>query len=1273
MNLGYNRVLLRKLKATLDEWMLEIEGRLETGAFGTSAKSLGGSQNHGPGSNQAPTGESRGSVGSAGPGSADIERIRHNGPGEGQPGAPGGDFPDDPTTSGPPNTVTNTANPTEQVNGSPGHVPHPPSSLDTGIVPPAPVTAVPKMVPPGEQSLSELVHALSGSLRMLQSDEIDIILGPLTEAISGLDQAHRRGWTGVRGRQIALQAMQTVRRLREHLGAMAAGEPLPPVRLWPSWSAMCERMGQPVPEPELLFGVYPVLDPARFQLVDAQFLKEVVDGAANRLARAMAQWQAAEEAVDAELSARQALEVFDSLYALHHRANFQAYWLVWRARLSIGLLNGAEELLKRRSRWLDELALAEVEIRKFGDNYRFIKPARIRDALLPMLRERWPEAWGLGHPALVELDACLRLTEFWREVDLARDMDAQNALRAFDSHRGEIIDAIEQVIRTCEALHEDPSQRAKRDAAQALLVLHSREEWIPGTNLAGLFHILKHLADRLNQWPEASQNGEPWVYEAASAILLLQELIQRPFPLPEVATARVDLQSRRWQAAVSQRLSDLKALPAQRWDDEYVRHRQTELLYRTMNLVRQELESIESAWSSVASGMASITDKSYQQAHRKLGIVSTVLSTLGYAAASAIAFETFSVWPSPAPANTSQSLGDANSPTPQNLVSQSQKNGSIDGLACLQAYVLAVPMVPGEALDRLLPAARRFWGDQGPDKLMALDRAEEVVWHPFSRSAATKGPQPLPVQSQAADSALGDNAPAGETDALGNRLFHATPEQDEAAGHFEVSHNQHRETTSAGEQNVIDKTAPEKTRTGDAAPVKLDDVAAANSGALSDRSVDPEHSQHSQGEGADDGVTSPEQAGIVLDDQSEQRVFQNDGQSGGQSGALPPQEEIDMNTDPMPSQAPEGFPDAAESLDDNEVVANDGAAWHGKSAHPDSHPDSHLDSPDVGLIDSVSFAAPEHPTIEGDHIDSEVAEGITPANQGDYRGDMNEQTKPAPNIQGATASSHLPPDFEQALVTEDELLDDAQDERAATAATDVLAERAAFRHRLTSSGVVDPSAEAGDPEVIQAFWDESETLLANVPSLVSTIVDSHDPEIHEDIRRVFHTIKGSGRLAGYRAVGEVASWVEQALRSRGAQHYDDDTRIGLQTVCNAFISWIEQSRAAGQVHVHVSVDLWAAIHAVRGEWMAMPAPPAAQTAPLSGLPEQVSQDERAVETVSTISMDEQKSSVTGQPHRQPATAETEREWDTVFNALEHFLSAGKHLGDALLHLRSKQK
>ncbi|MEN8204579.1 MAG: Hpt domain-containing protein [Pseudomonadota bacterium] len=79
---------------------------------------------------------------------------------------------------------------------------------------------------------------------------------------------------------------------------------------------------------------------------------------------------------------------------------------------------------------------------------------------------------------------------------------------------------------------------------------------------------------------------------------------------------------------------------------------------------------------------------------------------------------------------------------------------------------------------------------------------------------------------------------------------------------------------------------------------------------------------------------------------------------------------------------------------------------------------------------------------------------------------------------------------------------------------------------ITELQVIAPD---GDAEILEIFIEEAEEELHKLAALVPIWVASQDAEYLADIRRSFHTLKGSGRMVGALSIGELAWSIENLV------------------------------------------------------------------------------------------------------------------------------------------------
>lgn len=85
---------------------------------------------------------------------------------------------------------------------------------------------------------------------------------------------------------------------------------------------------------------------------------------------------------------------------------------------------------------------------------------------------------------------------------------------------------------------------------------------------------------------------------------------------------------------------------------------------------------------------------------------------------------------------------------------------------------------------------------------------------------------------------------------------------------------------------------------------------------------------------------------------------------------------------------------------------------------------------------------------------------------------------------------------------------------------------------LESSVSVSPVVKQVDPEILEIFIAEAEEVLANIAQHMQALrVNATDRSALTEVRRGYHTLKGSGRTVGLNALGEIAWAVEKLLNT----------------------------------------------------------------------------------------------------------------------------------------------
>ncbi|MCU4640652.1 Hpt domain-containing protein [Acinetobacter courvalinii] len=108
-----------------------------------------------------------------------------------------------------------------------------------------------------------------------------------------------------------------------------------------------------------------------------------------------------------------------------------------------------------------------------------------------------------------------------------------------------------------------------------------------------------------------------------------------------------------------------------------------------------------------------------------------------------------------------------------------------------------------------------------------------------------------------------------------------------------------------------------------------------------------------------------------------------------------------------------------------------------------------------------------------------------------------------------------------------------------------------------------------DAEILEIFIEELDEIFVELePLLVQWIEQSHQQNVLSDIRRHFHTLKGSGRMVGAKSSGELAWTVEDTLNRviAGTITLNADIQRYVQTVFNLYRFKLSHDFKAVQVH-----------------------------------------------------------------------------------------------------------
>lgn len=128
--------------------------------------------------------------------------------------------------------------------------------------------------------------------------------------------------------------------------------------------------------------------------------------------------------------------------------------------------------------------------------------------------------------------------------------------------------------------------------------------------------------------------------------------------------------------------------------------------------------------------------------------------------------------------------------------------------------------------------------------------------------------------------------------------------------------------------------------------------------------------------------------------------------------------------------------------------------------------------------------------------------------------------------------------------------------------------------KIDGATVID---KAFDAELLDIYLTESEDVLAHIAQNCQALrVNETDSQALGEVRRSFHTLKGSGRTVGLNALGEIAGKVEVFLNSVLDNKINLQPRqvASIEQVSAAFAGWAAELRANHAAVVHQ--DAWIA-------------------------------------------------------------------------------------------------
>lgn len=144
---------------------------------------------------------------------------------------------------------------------------------------------------------------------------------------------------------------------------------------------------------------------------------------------------------------------------------------------------------------------------------------------------------------------------------------------------------------------------------------------------------------------------------------------------------------------------------------------------------------------------------------------------------------------------------------------------------------------------------------------------------------------------------------------------------------------------------------------------------------------------------------------------------------------------------------------------------------------------------------------------------------------------------------------------------------------------------AAERAAAAAASLAQASAQEIDAELLQIYLEEAHTVLTDITAHLARLrAHPNDHGALTEIRRGFHTLKGSGRMVGLSELAEIAWEVEQTLNLWLADGKLATSALieFLDHAAAAFADWVAKLEASGRVIVEAGA-LVADARALRGE------------------------------------------------------------------------------------------
>jgi chemosensory pili system protein ChpA (sensor histidine kinase/response regulator) len=216
------------------------------------------------------------------------------------------------------------------------------------------------------------------------------------------------------------------------------------------------------------------------------------------------------------------------------------------------------------------------------------------------------------------------------------------------------------------------------------------------------------------------------------------------------------------------------------------------------------------------------------------------------------------------------------------------------------------------------------------------------------------------------------------------------------------------------------------------------------------------------------------------------------------------------------------------------------------------------------------------PVVEAEH-----AEPTAPSSAEEPDDRAEAPNAPAPVEPPAESSpvAPTPVDGEPPIVDTFPIEESPVDDRPLSPAEPVAPPRD-VAEALRSAEGWEERADRGDPDIVESFFEEATVVLDRLHLARETLLQDPDQaEAWEELRRQFHTLKGSGRFADLKGLAEVAYWLEHHVAE--AQEAHVPYTLAFDSGIEAAAHWVTQAlddlQVEGSVWLHAA-DLWALLH-----------------------------------------------------------------------------------------------